>query len=132
MPTFDRFQYLDDSYRKRTAYLTPAYEPDGFLGTGTHDPQWYVIHDEDGSINGPYDYLTYVGENLAYYHIQVHAQIRPGTGIIRIWCSHEYRDGGGGFEDSNDFTIRDWSNTPVHLHVQDEVANHTAPLFSTP
>jgi len=123
------FNYLNDSNAERSAYLHPAVYSPGVVDS-TEDPRWIVIHHEDGIEYGPFDDLTYVGEDGRYYHVRVHAQWDPFQRNIKIWLSHELRDGGGGFNDSNSFTIRDWSNTPVHITISTAVANNTAPSFT--
>lgn len=126
-----RFDYLDDSYKKRTAYLTAPHWPTlPALQLGTSDPQWLVVNtDENNALKGPFDFLTYVGADNQFYHVQVHAEHDGGANDLTITLSHELRDGGGGFSDSTDFTIRDWNNKPVHLEISSSVPNDVPPCF---
>lgn len=130
---YPQFDYVDDRGRKLRAYLTKAHFPSttiAVIESGTDDPRWYVIHPEKGDVQeGPFDYLTYVGEDRQHYTVQVHAEYDRGAKDIEIWLEHHLASGGGNYDKRTNFTIRNWDDQPVHLEIFNRVLNDTAPKF---
>jgi hypothetical protein len=128
---YPQFDYLDNLGRKLRAYLSKTHFPSTpMFESGTDDPQWYVIHPEkDGQVEGPFDELTYVGEDRQFYTVRVHAKYDSGSNHVRIWLEHHLKSGGGNYDDRTNFTIRDWNDEPIHIQINGTVPNDSAPEF---